>query len=130
MKLLLDSTVLIDALRRDRTRWEMLANLAAAEHQLASTAINLAEVYVGLRGREVEEFETLAGSIEWYSITPAIGRRGGLLRGEWLKRGRTIGLDDAIIAAVAIEHGLPLLTDNRKDFPMPELQLWPMPAAT
>ena len=60
MKLLLDSTVLIDALRRDRTRWEMLANLAAAEHQLASTAINLAEVYVGLRGREVEEFETLA----------------------------------------------------------------------
>jgi predicted nucleic acid-binding protein len=31
------------------------------------------------------------------------------------------------IAAVALAHQVPLLTDNRKHFPMPELQLLPMP---
>ena len=31
---------------------------------------------------------------------------------------------DATIAAVAIYHGIPLITDNVKDFPMKELQLY------
>jgi hypothetical protein len=29
--------------------------------------------------------------------------------------------------AVALTHGLTLLTDNRKDFPMPELALYALP---
>jgi predicted nucleic acid-binding protein len=34
---------------------------------------------------------------------------------------------DVTIAAVALTHGLTLLTDNRKDFPMPELALYSLP---
>ena len=33
-------------------------------------------------------------------------------------------LDDP---AMALEYRLPLLTDNRKHFPMPEIQLYPLP---
>jgi len=36
-------------------------------------------------------------------------------------------LPDATIAAVAIEHGLVLVTANAKHYPMPELALCPLP---
>ena len=34
---------------------------------------------------------------------------------------------DATIAAVALVNRLVLLTDNQKHFPMPEINLYPMP---
>jgi predicted nucleic acid-binding protein len=45
----------------------------------------------------------------------------------WRKKGHTLSLPDVTIAAVALTHGLTLLTDNRKDFPMPELALYSLP---
>jgi hypothetical protein len=38
-----------------------------------------------------------------------------------------MGLADTIAVAVALEQGCPLATDNSKDFPMPELQLYELP---
>jgi predicted nucleic acid-binding protein len=35
--------------------------------------------------------------------------------------------NDVTIAAVALAHSLVLVTDNQKDFPMPELQLAALP---
>jgi predicted nucleic acid-binding protein len=32
-----------------------------------------------------------------------------------------------IIAATVLEHSLALMTDNRKDFPLPELSIYPLP---
>ena len=43
--------------------------------------------------------------------------------------GTPLNLGDVIIAAVAIHDGLTLLTDNTKDFPMPNLSLYPLPKA-
>ena len=31
-----------------------------------------------------------------------------------------------IVAATALEHGLTLMTDNRKDFSFPELKIYPL----
>jgi predicted nucleic acid-binding protein len=31
-----------------------------------------------------------------------------------------------MVAATAIENGLSLMTDNRKDFPLPELSFYPL----
>jgi predicted nucleic acid-binding protein len=45
----------------------------------------------------------------------------------WARKGHTLSLADAIVAAIAIERGCALLTDNRRDFPMPEVQLYPLP---
>ncbi len=38
--------------------------------------------------------------------------------------GKTLSLADLIIAATALENGLSLMTDNRKDFPIQELDLF------
>ena len=40
---------------------------------------------------------------------------------------RPDSLADMMVAATALEHGLSLMTDNRKDFPLPELTLYPLP---
>jgi predicted nucleic acid-binding protein len=51
----------------------------------------------------------------------------GLLKNEWAKKGRSLAVVDLIIAATALAHNLVLMTDNREDFPMTELTLYPLP---
>jgi predicted nucleic acid-binding protein len=43
------------------------------------------------------------------------------------KKGTTLALADVTIAAVAIVHGLTLITDNVKHFPMKELRRYQFP---
>ena len=50
-----------------------------------------------------------------------LARKAGSLKNKWSRKGRTLTLADMLIAATALEHGLTLMTDNRKDFPIPEL---------
>ncbi|HEX3683460.1 MAG TPA: hypothetical protein VHU83_13065 [Bryobacteraceae bacterium] len=48
----------------------------------------------------------------------------GLLKRDYSKKGKALTVADATIAAVAIHHRIPPITDNIKDFPMKELQLY------
>ena len=65
--------------------------------------------------------------IFWLAAAWEIARLAGELQNRWRKKGHTLSLPDVTIAAVALTHGLTLLTDNRKDFPMPELALYSLP---
>jgi hypothetical protein len=49
-----------------------------------------------------------------------------MLRYEWARKGITLTLTDTMIAATALQYGLTLITDNKKDFPMPELTIHPL----
>src|SRR5882762_11715956 len=69
----------------------------------------------------------LLTGLESYEINGTDARVAGKLKSSWARKGRTLTLDDAIIAAITIERGCALVTDNRKDFPMPEVQLYPLP---
>ena len=60
-------------------------------------------------------------------MTQKIARRAGSLKFEWARKGVTIDITDAIIAATALLYDLWLATDNRKDFPMPELNHLDLP---
>jgi hypothetical protein len=51
----------------------------------------------------------------------------GKLKRQWAQKGHTLTLADTLVAAVALEQGCPLATDNSKDFPMPGLQLYRLP---
>ncbi|MFZ0952350.1 MAG: type II toxin-antitoxin system VapC family toxin [Candidatus Sulfotelmatobacter sp.] len=121
MRLLLDTSVLIDALRLRHGRRELLAQLVQAGHTLATTALNVAEVYAGMRPDEAQRTETLLGVLDCYELTGTSGRRAGALKQQWARKGRTLALADMIVAAIALERECVLMTDNRKDFPMEEL---------
>ncbi len=127
MHLLLDTTVLIDALRLRHGRRQLLAELVRAGHTLATSSLNVAEVYAGMRPGEEARTETFLSALECYDITGHIGRVAGGLKSEWSRRGRTLTLADTIIAAIALEHNCTLMTDNVKDFPMSELDLYRLP---
>src|SRR5439155_6145647 len=123
MRLLLDTSILIDVLRLRNRRREWLAELARGGHSLATTTLNIAEIYAGMRPAEESKTEALLGGLEMYELSGTSARLAGKLKNTWARKGRTLTLADTIVAAVAIERGCALLTDNRKDFPMPEVQL-------
>jgi len=127
MKLLLDTTVLIDVLRNRKGRRELLADLVRAGHSLSTSVLNVAEVYSGIRAGEEGKTEAFLEGLDEYELGSGVARAAGELKMRWAKRGRTISLADAIVAAIGIEQGCALLTDNSKDFPMPELRLFPLP---
>ncbi len=124
---LLDTTVLIDVLRSRHQRRELLASLVQSGHILATAAINIGELYAGMRANEVKLAEAFLNELECYSLTATIARRAGELKRDWSTKGKTFSLPDMIVAATALEHDLVLLTDNRKDFPFPGLALFPLP---
>ncbi|GGA59570.1 hypothetical protein GCM10011507_08790 [Edaphobacter acidisoli] len=125
MIVLLASTVLIDVLRARANRRAQLAELVEGGHTLATTALNIGEVYAGMRPGEEAKTEAFLSGLECYPITAAIARRAGSLKGKWAQKGRTLTLADMLVAATALEHDLTLMTDNRKDFPVAGLHLLP-----
>jgi predicted nucleic acid-binding protein len=127
MRLLLDTTVLIDALRLRKNRRQLLAELVRAGHTLSISALNVAEVYAGVRTGEEDSTESFLIAFDCFDINADVGRTAGKLRNQWARKGRTLALADTIVAAAAIENHCVLMTDNRKDFPMPELDLYPLP---
>ncbi|HYL77728.1 MAG TPA: type II toxin-antitoxin system VapC family toxin [Bryobacteraceae bacterium] len=126
--ILLDTSVIFDHLngRFDRTKY--LDELSKQGHMLACCPINFTEVYSGLRPGEESKTKEFMYSLEFYAVTQEIATDAGLLRRDWRRKGQTLSYTDVTIAAVALSYGLSLLTDNRKHFPMPELNLLGLPA--
>jgi predicted nucleic acid-binding protein len=127
MRLLLDTSVLIDALRARRERLVWLAELVRAGHSLETSALNVAEVYAGMRPEEEDRTQAFLGALLCHSFSAAMGEMAGKFKSHWARKGRTLTLADTMVAAVAIEQNCILVTDNRKDFPMAELRLFDMP---
>ena len=127
MKLLLDTSVLIDVLRRKNQRRRFVADLVRAGHTLCTATLNVAELYAGMRTGEEAVVEALLAGLGLHELTASGARLAGKLKNTWSRKGRTLTLADTIVAAVTIEQGCQLLTDNRKDFPMPEVHLYSLP---
>jgi tRNA(fMet)-specific endonuclease VapC len=124
---LLDTNVIIDVLNGKHRRTELLDALIDQGGLLAYCPINISEIYAGIRAREVTKTEQFLESLEYYEITRGIAKQAGILKRDYSKQGHTLTLADTLIAAVCIKNDLVLITDNRKHFPMPELQQYPLP---
>ncbi len=124
---LLDTSVIIDVLNRKGGRDVLLRKLLFEGNLLACCAINVTEVYAGMRPKERERTEEFLKSLDYYEISWDIAKQAGLLKQEWARRGITLSVSDVTIAAVALANNLILITDNIKHYPMPGLRLYPLP---
>lgn len=125
---LLDTNIIIDALNGKRGRNEFLLDLTVRqEHLLACCPINVAEVYAGMRSKEEAHTSAMLRSFRLYPLTFEVVELAGLFKRDYAKKGVTLRLTDAIIAAVAVYNQLTLITDNVKDFPMETLSIFPLP---
>lgn len=127
MTILLDTSVIIDGLRRRRGRREFLRAMLEQGHELACCAINVADVYSGMRPHEAKMTAEFIADLQYVEISREAARQAGELRLEWQRKGKTLSLPDAIIGAVALTQDLTLATDNVRDFAMLGLRLASMP---
>jgi predicted nucleic acid-binding protein len=121
-RLLLDSTVLIDALR-GRPAAGRVAGLRRSGTQPWVCAISIEEIWRGLHPEEEVPASRLFRGLR---VAP-LGVREGQLAGTWRRdfaaTGTTLHQADCLIAAAAVGISASLATANVQDFPMHELRV-------
>jgi tRNA(fMet)-specific endonuclease VapC len=126
---LLDADTIIDYTANFLTTKSFIDALVAAQQTLCTCAVVLAEVYTGLRPEHAVRGEELLSSFLFLPTSDDAGRQAGRWRYAYARRGIQLSTTDMLIAATALEHGARLVTANLKDYPMPEIDLLPLPRA-
>jgi tRNA(fMet)-specific endonuclease VapC len=122
-RFLLDTTVLIAHLRGDEDVARFLLDLVGAGHVVGVCCVNVAEIERGIRPRERKAAEALLARLAYLPTTQEAAVRAGRYMAELARRGRTLHLADALVAATARTHGAVLVTDDVADFPMRDLRM-------
>jgi len=125
-KLALDTTVLVNYLRSGRS-----SALVELEEriQLATTIINIFELYVGAyKSKDIRTNLTavkgLRSTLQLLNLTEAATERAGKIMAHLQTHGKPIEIRDLLIASICLEHGYAILTDNVAHFErIPELQV-------
>jgi predicted nucleic acid-binding protein len=124
--MLLDTTVLIDALR-GRSVVQRLRALRDAGQTPWVCAVNIEEVLRGARDMEEPLVSRFLAGMRVAPLGRAEGERAGRWRREYARKGTTLSQADCLIAAAAVGVGARLATGNPKHFPMTGLEVehWP-----
>ena len=117
MNLLLDTNFLIGLLRGAQPYWEYLEQLLAQTAPLIST-VTRAEVYAGCHPSEEAETESVLSLFEAVPVDGDIADMAGRFVYQFVRRGVTLHLEDAMIGATAAKEQLILITRNVDHFPM------------
>ena len=120
---LVDSDVVTEVLRHRNpelaARWRAVGYGGA---EIYSSPVTYAEIWRGIREGEQDQVESLFAEMTCLPIDAKVGRKAG----EYLRRYQAshgLQFGDALIAATAAVHQVPLWTRNRKHYPMKDVRL-------
>jgi len=119
-RLVLDSTVLIDALR-GKPAAARIARLRRMGIEPWVSTISVEEIWRGLRPSEEPAVRRFFGALRLAPLGLPESIRAGTWRREFAERGVTLHQADCLIAAAATGIGASLATANVSDFPMTEV---------
>jgi hypothetical protein len=111
---LLDACVVIDVLRGDAGALSAAAGMDA----LVASEVTRFEVLAGTKPGEERATEELIDAVEWLDVDEGVARRAGALAQRYRPSHSGIDAPDYLVAATALEFGIPLLTRNVRHFPM------------
>lgn len=119
--MLLDTDFVIDLLRDKPDAKHLLKELAESTNALFLSHVSLWELYQGVyKSNEIEKnLVTIDELVDYFEILPFtkdVDKRFGRLKGYLEKRGEAIGVMDTLIASIALEYNLTVVTKNKKHF--------------
>lgn len=119
---LLDSDVIISFLRGEKETVKLLEDLEKVAGIPATSPICIAEVQAGVKAGEEEKTNNFLDSLQIYVVDQEIANTAGEYMREYKKKGITLLLPDALIAATCTTNNIALATYNTKHYPMPEIK--------
>lgn len=125
--MLLDSTVLIDALRGYRAA-DWVRQMRRVGDEPWVCAISVEDIWRGALAEEEPTIRRLFRGLRCAPLGVAEGERAGRWRRELAATGVTVHQADCLIAAASVGIGGRLATGNPDDFPMSEVVVdhWPV----
>ena len=126
---LLDTNILILALRSDSDALDFLETLSREKESPLISVVTRTEVLAGMRPHEETRTMALLDSLANISVDEVIADHAGCLIYQYARQGVQLSFPDALIAATALRQDLTLVTTNSKHFPMPELRIYPFAQA-
>jgi predicted nucleic acid-binding protein len=125
---LLDTTVLIDLLRGRPEARRRLRAIRAAGDDVYACAVNVEEIVRGLLPGEDAATMKLVQGLRMAPLERDEGWQAGEWRRDYAARGRTLSQADCLIAAASKAVRARVATGNVQDFPMVDVDEWPVGA--
>ena len=123
-RLVLDTNIVIDLLKKMPKVVDRFLALLEAQTQFLICPIVVAEVYAGAFKREHKDIEALFDVCHRIDMDIDTGRLAGIYANQYAKAFSGIALEDYVLAATARVHRCPLWTHNRKHYPMDDIELF------
>lgn len=124
---LFDSDILMDFFKKKEYAIQLIKDLTNKKSKLVISALSVAELRSGWTKEQAEHLlPKLYDLAEVFMVDKAIAELAGQFRQEYKIRGITLPVVDTLIAATAILERCQLVTRNKKDYPMPEVKLYPI----
>ena len=116
----LDTDLLIAILRGKKEAYRTLTELDEEANE-ATTAINAFELFFGAykserKNENLKEVQKLLERLEVIPMETSAAETAGAISANLLARGEPVDFRDAMIAGIAIENDLTLLTRNKAHF--------------
>jgi len=119
---LIDTDIIIDHLRGEEKAQDFLRQIKSGGSDILYSVITKAELYSGVRPKEVKKVARLLNSMEEVRIDGEIAVDAGRYRSKFYSSYGLL-LPDALIAASAKKAGAILITLNKKHYPMKDIKI-------
>ncbi len=120
---LLDSDIIIDYLAKRKQVIALIEQIIQLNQFPAVSVLTEIEVKIGLQDAQMLKVNKFFDALVVIPVTSDITKLAIEIIRFWRRKGKTLHLVDACIAATALTQDLILVTGNKKDYPMKELRL-------
>lgn len=118
----IDTDVLIDHFHGNRHATDLVRNWLLAGETLHISVVTVTEILAGMRAGEETDTEALLSLFAVQAMDEPLARVAGAYLNQF---GRThrVDLGDAVVAATARTLAAPLVTRNRRHYPMADVEV-------
>lgn len=120
MRIVVDTSVLIDHLRGVPEAKSIMVDAAKRRDTLCASVLTRVEVLAGMREADEVATRRLFAALEWVDVDESLAELAELLARQYLRSHPNVDPVDCVIAATAQSLDASLWTKNVKHFPMIE----------